>query len=181
MHGGAVVHGPKVAVATRYVSLVLQAKGTTLMDIHRVHLLVEPAAARMVAEQFSGTAPSILRECVQHARSLFDSDFEFGKATAGFRNKLIELTEISTFTLLMGMINDIFQRYWGAMTATAGQQIDTAPAKRRALRSMEKLITYIEAGDGEGAESHWRKHTETVEKSLRDWAPAKQVIDLLDE
>jgi DNA-binding GntR family transcriptional regulator len=168
-------------VATRYVSLVLQANGTTLMDIHRVHRLVEPAAARIVAEQYSRTAPAVLRECVQHGRSVFDSHFEFGMAAAGFRNKLIELTQIPTLTMLMGMTNDIFQRYWGLMTAAAGQRIDNAPAKRRALRSLEKLIGYIEAADGDGAERHWRKHTELVEKGLRDWVPAGQVIDLLDQ
>ena len=178
--GGAVVHQPNEQVATRYMSLVLQARGTNLIDIHRVHRVVEPAAARIVAEQFSRTAPPILRAGVQHARSVFDSDFEFGLATAAFRNKLIELTEIPTLSLLMGMINDIFQRYWGMMTVSAGERADNAPVKRKALRSLEKLIEHIEQGDGSGAESHWRKHTELVEKGLRDWGPASQVIDLLD-
>lgn len=179
--GGASIHQPNEQVATRYMSLILQARGTTLVDIHRVHRLVEPAAARVVAEQFAKTAPPILSASVQHCRSVFDSDFEFGLATAAFRNKLIELTEIPTLSLLMSMVNDIFQSYWGLMTESAGARTDNAPVKRRALRSMEKLIEYIELGDGEGAESHWRKHNEMVEKGLRDWLPANRVIDLLDK
>ena len=178
--GGAVVHSPNMQVATRYVSLVLQTNGTTLMDIYHAHMFVEPPAARLLAEQHSKTAPPILREFIEVGRAKFDSDFEFGIAAARFRNKLIELSQIPTLILLMGMLNDIFERYWGTVAATAGQQIDTAPAKRRALLSMEKLIACVEAADGEAAEIHWRKHTKTVEKAMRGWLPAAKVIDLLD-
>jgi DNA-binding FadR family transcriptional regulator len=178
--GGAIVHSPKPSVAARYVSLVMQANGTTLMDIFRVHMLVEPAAARLVAEQFSKTAPAVLRGFLADSRAKFDSDFEFGIAVARFRNKLIELTQVPTLILLMGMLNDIFERYWGTLTATAGQKIDNSPAKRRGLRSMEKLVELIEAGDGQGADSHWQQHTKGVEKAMRTWLPAAKVIDVLD-
>lgn len=179
--GGAFVHSPNPAMATRYVSFVLQTNGTTLMDIHRVHMLVEPAAARMVAEQYSKTAPAVLRACLEEGHAKFDSDFEWGIAAARFRNKLIELTNIPTLTLLMGMLNDIFERYWGTVTAIAGQQMDNAPAKRRGLKSLEKLVEYIAAADGEGAETYWRKHTTAVEKALAGWLPAGKVIDLLED
>lgn len=177
--GGAVVHTPDKNVAARYIGFVLQATGTTLMDIYRVHMLVEPPAARFVAEQFSKTAPAILREFVAEGRTKFESDFEYGIAAARFRNQLIDLAKIPTLTLLMSMLNDIFERYWGTVTATAGQQMDNTPAKRRGLRAMEKLIEFIEAGDGAGAEAHWRKHTQAVEKAMRSWLPAAKVIDLL--
>jgi DNA-binding FadR family transcriptional regulator len=178
--GGAVVHSPDMSVATRYVGFVLQANGTTLMDIYRVHMLVEPSAARVVADQFSKTAPAVLSEIVDTGRAKLDSDFEFGMAAARFRNKLIELANVPTLTMLMGMMNDIFERYWATVTVTAGSQIDNAPAKRRGLRAMEKLIEHIAAADGEGAGAHWRKHTQAVEKTMRNWLPAMKVIDLLD-
>jgi DNA-binding FadR family transcriptional regulator len=82
--------------------------------------------------------------------------------------------------LLMGMLNHIFESAWGTLTANAGQQLDNAPEKRRGLRSMEKLVEYIEAGDGDGAEAHWRKHTEAVENSMSQWLPATKVVDILD-
>jgi DNA-binding FadR family transcriptional regulator len=80
----------------------------------------------------------------------------------------------------MGMLNEIFERYWGTVTVTAGKQVDTAPSKRRALRSLGKLIEFIEAGDAEGAEAHWRTHLQAVEKTMRNWLPAAKVIDILD-
>lgn len=178
--GGAVVHSPNIDVAARHISFVLQASGTTLADIYRVHMIVEPAAARIVAENFSATAPTILRRCIEESRAKFDDDFNFGIAAAHFRNELIELAGIPTLTMLMGMLNHIFERYWGTVTATAGQQMDNAPDKRRGLRSLEKLIEYIAAGDGNGAELHWSKHTAKVEKMMRNWLPAGKVIDILD-
>ena len=178
--GGAVVHSPNAGIATRYLSSVLQSNGTTLADIYRVHMLVEPAAARIVAENYSKTAPKILRACIEEGRARFDDNFSFGIAAARFRNTLIELANIPTLTLLMGMLNHIFERYWGTVTELAGSQVDNTSAKKRGLRSLEKLILLIEAGDGDGAEEHWRKHTSVVEKTMRGWLPAAKVIDILD-
>ena len=179
--GGAAVLSPNINIAARHIGFVLQANGTTLADIYRVHLVVEPAAARMVAETASKTAPPVLRRCIEECRTAIDDDFAFGIATARFRNTLIEQANVSVLTLLMGMLNHVFELAWGTLTATAGQQLDNAPDKQRGLRSLEKLVDYIEAGDGAGAEAHWHKHTETVEKTTRKWLPAATVVDILDE
>ncbi|MDB6100852.1 MAG: bacterial regulatory s, gntR family protein [Gammaproteobacteria bacterium] len=179
--GGASVLSPNINIAARHIGFVLQANGTTMADIYRVHLVVEPAAAKMVAETARKTAPPILRGCIEECRAKIDDDFAFGIATARFRNTLIELANVPVLTMLMGMLNHIFELAWGMVTATAGQQLDNAPDKRRGLRSMEKLIEYIEAGDGPGAEAHWHKHSEAAEKAMSKWLPAAKVVDILDE
>jgi DNA-binding FadR family transcriptional regulator len=179
--GGAAVLSPNINIAARHIGSVLQANGTTLTDIYRVHLVVEPAAARRVAETASKTAPPVLRRCIEECRAAIDDDFAFGIATARFRNTLIEQANVSVLTLLMGMLNHIFELAWGTLTATAGQQLDNAPDKQRGLRSLEKLVDYIEAGDGAGAEAHWHTHTETVEKTTRKWLPAATVVDILEK
>jgi DNA-binding FadR family transcriptional regulator len=178
--GGASVLSPSINIAARHIGFVLQANGTSLLDIYRVHMIVEPAAARIVAENSRKTAPAILRRCIEESRAQIDEDFGFGIATARFRNTLIEQANVPTLTLLMGMLNRIFELSWGTLSATAGRQLDNAPDKRRALRSLEKLVEYIEAGDGPGAEAHWRKHTEAVEKTMTKWLPAAKVVDILD-
>ena len=178
--GGAVVHRPDIAVATRHVSFLLQAAGTTLVDVYRVRMLVEPAAARAVAESGSKNASRILRACLHEGRARFDNDVAYGAALAQFHNKLIELSGIPVLTLLMGMLNDIFERFWTSMTANAGRQIDNAPAKASGLRALEKLTDLIEKGDGPGAEAHWRSHTAAVDRMLRKWKTRDRVIDLLD-
>lgn len=178
--GGAVVHNPNINVAARHIGVVLQANKTTLADIYRVHMIVEPVAARAVAEHFRATAPAVLRKCIEEGRNAFDDDFRFGIVTARFRNLLIELAGATTLTLLMGMLNHIFEHHWGAITAAAGEHLNNAPDKRRGLRSMDKLVDYIEAGNADAAEAHWRQHMQVVQNTMRNWLPAAMVIDILD-
>jgi DNA-binding FadR family transcriptional regulator len=178
--GGASVLSPSIDVAARRIGFILEANGTTLTDIYRVHMLVEPVAVRTVADNSYKTAPKILRECVEEIRAQIGQDFAYGVATAHFRNTLIELANVPTLTLLMGMINRIFELSWGSLAVSGGRLLDNEPVKRRGLRSMEKLIEYVEAADGEGAETYWRQHTEAVGKALDKWMPATRVVDLLD-
>lgn len=178
--GGAVVRRPSIDVATRYIGLLLQIDGASLQDIHRVHMLVEPLAVRILAERHSMTAPGILRACLTEGQLNFDRDSEYGVATARFRNSLIELADIPPLTLLMGMLNSIFESYWARLTVAAGMRIDNTKAKRRGLNSLEKLIKLIEIGDGDAAEDHWRRHTEFVQHAMMEWLPAATVIDIME-
>lgn len=179
--GGAIVRRPSVDASTRYIGLLLQVNGTSLQDIYRVHMLVEPVAARILAEKHSTTAPNILRACLTEGQLNFDSDSEYGIATARFRNSLIELADIPPLTLLMGMLSTIFESYWARLTVVAGMHIDNSKAKRRGLNSLEKLIKLIEIGDGDAAEDHWRRHTEFVQHTMTEWLPAATVIDVMDD
>jgi DNA-binding FadR family transcriptional regulator len=178
--GGAVVHRPDINVATRHISFILQSTGATLVDVYRVRMLVEPVAARAVAESTNKSAARVLRACLTEGQTRFDNDVAYGAAIAEFHNKLVELAGIPVLSLLMGMLNDIFSRFWRDMTVDAGRETDNAPAKRRGLRAVEKLIDLIEKGDGPGAEAHWRNHTVAVDRMLRKLKPAMRVIDLLD-
>jgi DNA-binding GntR family transcriptional regulator len=167
-------------VAARYVSTLLQVSGTTLADIHRVHMLVGPAAARLLTEKFSTTAPAILRACLAEGYKNIDNDSEYGIAAARFRNKLIELTDLPPLAIVMNILSSIFEACWATATVAAGEQIDNSSAKRKGLRSMKKLIDLIESGDADAAEAHWLKHTEYVQKTMSNWFQATRVIDILD-
>jgi DNA-binding FadR family transcriptional regulator len=180
-HGGAVVQRPDVGVATRYLSLILQVNGTTLEEIYRVHALIEPLAARVVAESGNPQASVQLRACLAEGQEHFDNDLLYGTDTARFRNTLIELAGIPTLTLLMNVLNDIFERSWGKLTVHAKGGSDNRRVKQRGLKSMEKLIELIEQGDGDAAEAHWRTHTANVEKTMHTWMESRNIVDLLDE
>ena len=60
--GGARVHMPDVSVATRYSGLLLQTSGTTLADVHLTRSVIEPAAARLLAEEHSEETIALLRD-----------------------------------------------------------------------------------------------------------------------
>lgn len=178
--GGAVVHAPSLEVTTRQVSRVLQAKGTTLNDIYKVRMVVEPAAVRSIAQAQGAAAGPALRACLAYSHENFSDDHAFGVAAARFRNKLISLADIPVLSMLIEMLDSIFERYWAALTVTAGKRFDNSAIKRVGLRSQERLITLIVAGEADAAETHWRKHTVAVGEHLSKWRPASTVIDLLD-
>jgi DNA-binding FadR family transcriptional regulator len=179
-HGRTSVLSPSINIAAQHIAFVLQANGTTLTDIYRVHMIVEPPTARIVAENSHRSAPAILRKCIEECHAQINDDFGFGIATARFHNTLIEVANSPTVTVLMGTLNHIFELSWGTITATAGLQLDNLPYKEQGLRSMERLVEYIEAGDGQGAQAHWRKHTQAVEKTMSKWLPATKIVDILD-
>ena len=180
-HGGASVRQPNIGVATRYLSLILQVNGTTLAEIYRVHGLIEPLAARLVAEGRKPDASARLRRCLAEGIEHLDNDFLYGTDTARFRNTLIELAGVPTLTLLTSVLNDIFERCWGKLTVHAKGSSDNRRVKERGLKSIEKLIDLIEKGDGTAAEIHWRAHTASVEKTMLTWMESRKIVDLLDE
>jgi DNA-binding GntR family transcriptional regulator len=51
--------------------------------------------------------------------------------------------------------------------------------RRRGIRSQERLLELLDAGDGVGAEEHWRSHMQVVGRVMLG-QEAATVIDLLD-
>ena len=51
--------------------------------------------------------------------------------------------------------------------------------RRRGVRSQERLVELLEAGDADAAEAHWRTHMAVVGRVMLG-GKAKTVVDLLD-
>lgn len=178
--GGVIVHRPDVRVAARYVEFILESTKVPVTDVFFVRAVIEPAAARVLAEEKRDTAPAILRECIAEGREKFDSDFQFGIAAARLHNKLVELTEKPTLILLSNLVLGVYERYLSVVAENAARNVDNSPAKSKGLKALEKLIEHIENGDSEGAERFWREHMLINGKVIRKWLPADGVVDLLD-
>jgi len=97
-----------------------------------------------------------------------------------FANTLIELANVPVLTLLMGMLNHIFELAWGTLTATAGQQLDNAPDKQRGLRSLEKLGTTSKPATVPAPRPTGTSTPRRSRKRRANAARAK-VVDILDE
>ncbi len=178
--GGARIHRPDISVATRYMGFILQVSGTTLADVNRMRIIAEPAAARILAETHSKTAPADLRACIEQCRVHFDDDAQYGLASARFHTRLVELTGVQTLILVMEMLNGILEKHLAAVASNAGRQIDNSPGKRKALNASERLVDLIAKGDGPATEAYWRDHLVITDRTMRRWQPAERVIDLLD-
>ena len=82
-----------------------------------------------------------------------------------------------TLSIVAEMLNEIVAR---AVTAVSqgGDSVGSVATRRRGIRSQERLLQLIEAGDGAEAEEHWRAHMQVVGKVMLG-QEASTVVDLL--
>jgi DNA-binding GntR family transcriptional regulator len=75
------------------------------------------------------------------------------------------------------MLNEIVTR---AVTAVsrADDVVGSVPVRRRGIRSQERLLDLVEAGDGAAAEEHWRAHMQVVGRVMLG-QESSTVVDLL--
>ena len=108
---------------------------------------------------------------------MVDDPEEFGQANARFHERLVELTGNQTLSIVAEMLNEIVAR---AVTAVSlSPRADSTAVRERGIRSQERLISLIEAGDAAQAEAHWREHMAVVGKVILGQR-AKTVVDLFD-
>jgi DNA-binding FadR family transcriptional regulator len=177
--GGARVHAPKSDHVARYAGFVLQSQKATYRDVYEARMLIEPPAARRVAETRWRDAPGILREVIAVQRTANQSG-DLGRAVASFHTRLIELTGNHTMILISGMLDGIVSQYQSGVTRAHRDASGDAKRTEVGFRSQEKLVALIEARDGAGAEAHWRSHMENSAKVWLSGGPADSVVDWID-
>ncbi len=180
--GGARVHLPDLRVAARRAGLLLQVRGVTLEDVQEARLVIEPPCARMLAEKRDRDGLRRLRALIEEERATIDDYHAFAELSTRFHELLVELGGNQTLSLLVALLHDIIEMHAESSMERATQENEaTALARRRrAVRSHEKLVALVEAGDGAKAESHWRDHIEVASKLLLSTVDVKRVVDLLD-
>jgi len=145
---GATVHAPKIDSVSRYMTYVMRANNTPISDIYDARLAIEPFAVRRLAEQRP-------KETVERLRQE-------------------EVGGNQTLHLLVELINDI-------MAAHQIQHLSLRPfsseeQRKRSqvgIKSFFRLIEYIENGDVDGAEAHWRLH---LKKTNEIWVSDPTVL-----
>jgi GntR family transcriptional regulator, transcriptional repressor for pyruvate dehydrogenase complex len=181
--GGAVVTAPDPAVAARAVGVLLQLRGVTLRDIHEARTMIEPIAARHIAEsKTSGPALDMLRQRNETARATIRDFREFPHHSWGFHRSLVEGTGNQTLAVLWQTIADIIEllvtsRYTRPMAAEEAE--DQITANRRSVRANDHLLKLLEAHDADAAERYWTKHLIAVGDHLLGPDP-NAVVDLPD-
>jgi DNA-binding FadR family transcriptional regulator len=163
--GGVVVHRPDQRMTARTVALVLQARNVPLGDVLAARAIIEPAAARVVASSRSHQRSALqLRAIVAEQEHNLDDPTAFNLASLRLHAELVALTGNQTLIIVSEMLGEVTMR---AMRA-AVDRVDTEPVRtrRRAMRSQEKIVTLIDAGDADGAEAHWRNHLAAARRLL---------------
>jgi len=179
MLGGVIVHEPDGRMTARTAALLLQARNVSLADVHEARSLLEPTAVRVVASLRSRrSAVAELRRLIDEQMQVITDPEAFGRANARFHERLVALAGNQTLSIVAEMLNEIVARAVTAVSKTgpAGSSVAT---RRRGIRSQERLVSLIEAGEASDAEAHWRAHMTVVGRVLLGQR-ATTVIDLMD-
>ena len=177
--GGARVTVPGPEAAAAQFGMLLTLAGTTLKDVYEARTIIEPAAARRVAERGTTADRKQLVAALDQLRESIADPLTFGRMTTAFHQSVVELSANKTLTAVAGMLTEIINRHIErtfSETTRTPEQIEAD--NRRALRSYEKLVEFVSARDGDGAERHWARHVRGVRQCLLPDADTR-VVDLL--
>jgi len=159
--GGAKVMALNTDLVARSVGQTLQSRRATLRDIMEARLTIEPPAGRMAAERRAKDAALALRkQIIVEYRALGDVP-RLARAVADFHTLVLEVSGNQTLTLMGQALQQIMEKHMSLIDADIldRETPETQLQRQRAgFRSQERLADFVEAGDGPGAEAHWRTH-----------------------
>jgi DNA-binding FadR family transcriptional regulator len=179
VRGGVVVHEPDERMTARTAALVLQTRNVALADVFEARSLLEPIAAKTIASLRGRTsAIKKLRQLIGEEEEAIEDPERFGVANAAFHEQLVSLAGNQTLTIVAEMLNEIVAR---AVTAVsqADDAVGSLSVRRRGIRSQQRLLDLLEAGEGAAAEEHWRAHMQVVGRVMLG-QQASTVVDLID-
>jgi GntR family transcriptional regulator, transcriptional repressor for pyruvate dehydrogenase complex len=178
--GGVVVHEPDQRMTARTAALVLQARNVSLADVYDARTLLEPTAVRVVASARArrAAAGAVLRPLIREQEEAIEDPEAFGRANARFHARLVELAGNQTLSIVAEMLHEVVARAVTAVSQTEPEG-DSVATRHRGIRSQERLVALIEAGEAAAAEEHWRRHMGVVGRVMLGQR-ATTVIDLMD-
>ena len=181
---GARVHQPKVELVSRYAGYVLQASHTTVSDVYEARLAIEPHIVRRLAANQSPEAIQRLWDEVDRLKEQVREGqyVDFLVGTALFHRLLVEVGGNTTLTFLNQLLLDIVARHQVDYYRRHPLSPEISLKRFNAgIKSYEKLIRLIEAGDGEAAVAHWQLHLKNANTAWVAPDEAGRIVDALGE
>jgi len=171
--GGAQVMTPDLSVAARYVGLLLQLQDTTIDDVYEARLVAEPYCARLLAGRRTPQDLADLRACAGELRAVVEAGpaavpdpGRWSGLTYRFHELILQRSGNTTLAVQGGVLQDIVATHLRATVTARFGEAGQSAAFPRVIRSYDKLIRLVEAQDGDGAETHWRRHLEAAAKDM---------------
>jgi len=163
-HGGARVMAPDGTVAARYTGLLLQYQGVPLADVYQARTAIEVSA---VGDLAAAPAKTIARlaDLVAQGADLLDDAYGFAKHDTAVHQAIVDLAGSQTLSLLASMLLNIMDAHNEHFMSIHGEAHEKQ-ADQLAFRAQQKLVKLLQAGGAAGAQAHWRKHLNNVEKYM---------------
>ena len=165
-------------MAARHTALLLQLEGTTLEDLFEARALLEPEAVRRLATLRPKEAIERLRRCHEDELAVVADLESYPLAATRFHEQVIELAGNKTLAVLGRLLLEIVETHNRASFALLeGEGADVARDAAECWHG--PLIDMIEAGDVDGAVSHWARHLEHAAELSMEQLGHATVVDLL--
>ncbi len=178
-YGGARVREPDPTVLARQVGASLQMRGATLRDVWTARTLIEPGAARLLVENHPREAIEAMRANIASATAALDDPVAYGHLTNDFSMILTRHCGSLTLDMLATLIQDIVEAQHVDVTVRTYSKTGGSRMRELNIRSREKLLGLVEAGDATGAERFWREHLEESGKVVFSAYQAGMPIDMV--
>lgn len=179
---GAKVHKPSADLVSRYAGYVLESQGTTIADLYQARLAIEPSVVRWLATDKGGGAIVKLRNLLAHMEALLDQDRheEFIDQVEVFHQALVAATGLKTISFLSRMLINLAGKHQHDFQRRHPRAKEQRQKSHRAgLKSYQKVVDLIAAGDVEGAVAHWRLHLTNANATWTSEGEGDRVVDSL--
>lgn len=179
---GAKLHKPSVDLVSRYAGYVLESQGATISDLYQTRLAIEPSVVRWLATDKGAGALTPLRDLVSEMEELLAADEHdtFISRIEVFHQTLVAASGLKTLTFLSRMIQNLAQQQQQDYQRRHPQSLELRLKRARAgVRSYQKLLDLITAGEVEEAVAHWRLHLKNANQTWTGEGEGERIVDSL--
>lgn len=177
--GGARVQAPNSEVVARYMSYLLQYQRIDLADVYRAVEDLEAPCAREVAMSHTDEDLVRLEEAAAESETHRTGDPETALAMQrNFHEVVVGLAGNVTTRMIWSMLQRVVTASQIA-NVTRDPSHWSEPDVDEAYKTHRRLIDHIRNGDGDKAESLWRRHLRAEVEYVLRGMESTTVIDLL--
>ncbi|WP_296675613.1 GntR family transcriptional regulator [Novosphingobium sp.] len=180
---GAKVHKPSVELVSRYAGYVLESQGTTIADLYQARLAIEPSVVRWLATDKGRGSMRGIHDVVGRMEALINAGKydDFVDMVEDFHHSLVSATGLKTLTFLNRMLLSLADKHQRGYQKRHPHSVEfRAKSSRAGLKSYQKVVGLIEAGDVEGAVAHWRLHLNNANATWASEGEGQRVVESLD-
>ncbi|HVV10513.1 FadR/GntR family transcriptional regulator [Amycolatopsis sp.] len=178
--GGAQVRLPGPEAVAPIFGLLLTLSGATLRDVYEARLVLEPPAARRLAEHGSPRDHASFAEELELARLAASTPETFGPSTVRFHQRMVELSGNRTLAAVVGMLGEVMTRHVAHVyRETRTPRAELSRRHRHVLRTYAQIVRLVSDRRGGDAQELWLRHMRAAAPYLLGGRGAEtQVVEL---
>ncbi len=176
--GGARVRIPDIRVTARQVALHLQLANATMRELFETRALLEPAAARRLAEHRPKRAIAQLQRLLSAEIEAKTDPIAHPQAAALFHTQIIELAGNKTLAVIGRLLHEMVEAQYRQTSARITGQERLA---KLSVATHAELLALIRAGEADEAERFWRSHVDDAARYALRVLGSRTIISIMDE